>query len=210
MVCQVDEIAKDVRIALDRNMSSDRLAELGDVDTLSLDQVIISKIAEAVERVHSEAPSYLLESGHNFGGEVYWGKMGSGQVLLPDDFMRLILFKMSDWSRPVYHAISEEEPEYSLQSSRFRGIRGTAQKPVCGILIKPEGKVLEFYSSKGESATVEAAVYLPYPTIDPQGGIEICNRCYTGVVYTISSLVLSAYGDNGSAIMSDLAKTVLK
>ena len=210
MIYKTDEITKDVRDAINQNMYSGALAELGDVDTLSLDQIIKSKIPEAVERVHCEAPSYLLESGHNFGGEVYWGKMGSGQVLLPDDFMRLILFKMSDWSRPVYHDISEEEPEYSLQSSHFRGIRGTAQKPICAILIKPEGKVLEFYSCKGESATVEAAVYLPYPTIDPQGGIEICKRCYTGVVYTISSLVLSTYGDNGSAIMSDLAKTVLK
>lgn len=98
-VYHLDEIAGDVRIALDQNTTSDVLKEIGDVDTLALNDIIKSKIIEAVKRVHSSAPPYLLDGGHNFGDEVYWQKCESGWVLLPEDFMRFVVFQMSDWER---------------------------------------------------------------------------------------------------------------
>ena len=58
-VYHLDEIAGDVRIALDQNTTSDVLKEIGDVDTLALNDIIKSKIIEAVKRVHSSAPPYL-------------------------------------------------------------------------------------------------------------------------------------------------------
>ena len=124
--------------------------------------------------------------------------------------MRLVVFQMDDWERPVYHAISEDDEEYEKQSSRFKGIRGTAQKPVCAIAIRPEGRVLEFYSCKSTDAMVSRAVYLPYPKIDDYGGVQICERCYQAVIYTIASLVLTTYGNaDQSKALSELAKSAL-
>lgn len=155
-VYHLDEIAGDVRIALDQNTTSDVLKEIGDVDTLALNDIIKSKIIEAVKRVHSSAPPYLLDGGHNFGDEVYWQKCESGWVLLPEDFMRFVVFQMSDWERAVFYPINVDDPEYEKQSSRFKGIRGTTQRPVCAISIRPEGRVLEFYSCKSQDATVSS------------------------------------------------------
>lgn len=209
-VYHLDEIAKDVRITLDQNTTSDALREIGDVDTLSLNDIIKSKVVEAVKRIHSFAPPYLLDGGHNFGDEVYWQKCESGWVLLPEDFMRFVVFQMSDWERAVFYPISVDDPEYKKQSSRFKGIRGTTQRPVCAISIRPEGRVLEFYSCKSEDATVSRAVYLPYPQIDKYGAIEICQRCYDAVVYTIAALVLTTFGDvEKSSALNELAKSVL-
>ena len=209
-VYRLDEIAKDVRIAIDQNMSSDTLIGFGDVDTLSLNDIIRSKITDAVKRIHSTAPAYLLDGGNNFGDAIYWKELESGWCLLPENFMRLVVFQMDDWERAVYHAISEDDAEYKKQSSRFKGIRGTPQKPVCAIAIRPEGKALEFYSCKSENAMVSRAVYLPYPVIDEDDGIEICERCYQAVVYTIASLVLTTYGNADlSKALSDLAKSAL-
>lgn len=209
-VYQLERIARDVRIALDENMTSDALAEIGDVDTLSLDEIIRSKICEAVKRVHSEAPSHLLDGGHNFGDAVYWMDKECGWVLLPEDFMRFVVFEMDDWERPVYFPISTDDPEYALQSSRFKGIRGTSQRPVCVVSIRPEGRVLEFYSCKSRDALVSRAVYLPYPKVDCSGGIEICRRCYDAVVYTTASLVLTTFGDTDKGPVFDgLAKSAL-
>jgi len=209
-VYHLDEIAGDVRIALDQNTTSDVLKEIGDVDTLALNDIIKSKIIEAVKRVHSSAPPYLLDGGHNFGDEVYWQKCESGCVLLPEDFMRFVVFQMSDWERAVFYPISVDDPEYEKQSSRFKGIRGTTQRPVCAISIRPEGRVLEFYSCKSQDATVSRAVYLPYPKIDKYGAIEICQRCYDAVVYTIAALVLTTFGDvEKSSALNELAKSVL-
>lgn len=211
MIYQLDKIRQDVRICLDQNMTSDALLESGDIDTLALDDIIRSKILEAVQRVHMDAPNYLLEGGHNFGDAVYWRELESGWVLLPPDFMRLVVFEMDDWEQAVYQAISTDDPEYEKQRSRFKGIRGTAQRPVCAIAIRPEGRVLEFYSCKSKNAQVSRAMYIPYPKIDEDNGVDICERCYNAVVYTAAGLTLLTCGEveKGNAV-SELAQTFLK
>ena len=211
MIYQLDKIMQDVRICLDQNMTSDALLESGDIDTLALDDIIRSKILEAVQRVHMDAPNYLLEGGHNFGDAVYWRELESGWVLLPPDFMRLVVFEMDDWEQAVDQAVSTDDPEYKKQRSRFKGIRGTAQHPVCAIAIRPEGRVLEFYSCKSEDAQVSRAIYIPYPKIDEDNGVDICERCYNAVVYTAAGLTLLTCGEveKGNAV-SELAQTYLK
>ena len=211
MIYQLNKIMQDVRICLDQNMTSDALLESGDIDTLALDDIIRSKILEAVQRVHMDAPNYLLEGGHNFGDAVYWRELESGWVLLPPDFMRLVVFEMDDWEQAVYQAISTDDPEYEKQRSRFKGIRGTAQRPVCAIAIRPEGRVLEFYSCKSKNAQVRRAMYIPYPKIDEDNGVDICERCYNAVVYTAAGLTLLTCGEveKGNAV-SELAQTFLK
>lgn len=211
MIYQLNKIMQDVRICLDQNMTSDALLESGDIDTLALDDIIRSKILEAVQRVHMDAPNYLLEGGHNFGDAVYWRELESGWVLLPPDFMRLVVFEMDDWEQAVYQAISTDDPEYEKQRSRFKGIRGTAQRPVCAIAIRPEGRVLEFYSCKSKNAQVSRAMYIPYPKIDEDNGVDICERCYNAVVYTAAGLTLLTCGEveKGNAV-SELAQTFLK
>lgn len=211
MIYQVQAIERDVRIALDENDVSTPLVQMGDVDTLALNDIIRSKIVEAVRRVETAAPAHLLEEGHDFSGGIYWEDNGSGWILLPDDFMRLIAFRMSDWERTVYAAISADDPEYTLQSSRYRGIRGNTQKPVCAIVNKPQGKALEFYSCKDDSATIVRAGYLPYPAIDANGGIDISQRCYEAVVYAIAALVAATYGDSDKASnYNELSKSLIE
>ena len=211
MIFQIDKIMQDVRICLDQNMESDALIESGDIDTLALDEIIKSKILEAIQRVHMDAPNYLLEGGHNFGDAVYWRELESGWVLLPPDFMRLVVFEMDDWEQAVYQAISTDDPEYEKQRSRFKGIRGTAQRPVCAIAIRPEGRVLEFYSCKSKNAQVSRAMYIPYPKIDEDNGVDISERCYNAVIYTAAGLTLLTCGEveKGNAV-SELAQTFLK
>lgn len=211
MVYNIHDVMRDVRICLDQNMSSEELLEDRDVDTLSLDDIVRSKIEEAVRRVHTQAPTYLLEQGHNFGDSVYWGDQESGWVLLPHDFMRLIVFEMSDWERPVYIAISPTDPEYALQRQRVKALRGTAQKPVCVITTRPEGRVLEFYSCKSENAYVRRGQYIPYPKTDRNGGIDISERCYRAAVYAAASLVLHTIGETEKgAVLSEISNTLLQ
>lgn len=205
MIYQIDKIVKDVRICMDQNGVADSLLATGDEETLMLDDIIRSKVLEAVERVHLMAPYYLLELGHNFcdvdpddpddDEDLYWEDGDTcGWVMLPSDFLRLVVFEMSDWERPVYAAISTLDPLYAKQRGRVKGLRGTAQKPVCAIGMRPEGRVLEFYSCKSREATVAKAVYIPYPK-EEDGGVDISERCYDAVVHTIASLTLTSCGE---------------
>lgn len=202
---------RDVRVCLDQNMTSEQLLYTDDVNTLALDDIVRSKILEAVVRVHTSAPTHMLEEGHNFGDSIFWGDQESGWVLLPQDFMRLISFEMSDWERAVYTAISPTDPEYALQRQRVKALRGTAQKPVCVITTRPEGKALEFYSCKSEDAYVSRGQYLPYPKVDEEDGIDICERCYTAVVYAAASLVLLTLGEGEKATaLAEISNSALQ
>lgn len=214
MFYNVDDIVKDVCIAIDQNSTSERLIESEDIDTLSLNEIVRSKIEDAARGVEKSAPVYLLETGTAFGDSINWKStkgVGMGYTLLPDNFMRLISFQMSDWQTAVYNAISQDDPLYGLQSSRYPGIRGCPQKPVCAIVPAPVGLVLEFYScTQGETVHVVKAQYLPEPVIGEDGYIDICEKCYRAVVYNCAGLVCSAYGSKEQAeLMFKLSSDLL-
>jgi hypothetical protein len=232
MVYQVDRILRDVRVCLDRNRTSTALIEGNDIETLTLDEEIQSKIEEAVDRVHMAAPYYLLEQGHNINVDVededdsdadgdtdevvsyapgiHWAPQECGWILLPEDFLRLVVFQMSDWERPVYSVITPDTPEYKKQRSRVKALRGTSQRPVCALVVRPEGKALEFYSCKSNEATVDKAVYIPHAAIDEYGGVDISERCYDAVVYTIAALALASMNEPERAnLMLEKANTYL-
>ena len=148
-----------------------------------------------------------LEPGNSFADSIAWDEevgKGPGWTVLPNDFHRLICFKMSDWERPVYSAILPNDPLYALQKSRFAGVRGNTQKPVCAIVMRPVGRVLEFYScNKGEDVSIDLAVYLPISKIKDEG-INICERCYKSVVYKVAGLAAVSMG------IMDKAKTLFE
>ena len=164
MIYLVDRIVRDVRVCLDENRTGEALLTEGDAETLTLDEIIRSKIVEGVERVHCAAPYPLLEQGHNFEGAadaVYWGELESGWV-----------------------------------------------RPVCAVVQRPEGLALEFYSCKTTEATISKAVYIPHAEIDSGGGVDISERCYQAVVYTIAGLTMTTCGEAEKAtVLFDMAKT---
>lgn len=211
----VGDITRDVRVALDENPTGAALLDTGDVDSLELDAIIAQKIPDGVRSVTQAAPRHLLDDGQPFAGEVTWeheaGK-GMGYTVLPQDFMRLLTFKMSDWQLPVFDGIEDSDPLYLLQRSKFAGIRGNTQKPVCVFTRRATGdRVMEFYScTAGSEAKVATARYIPYPAI-AGGSISICHRLYTPAVYYIAGLVCATYKDKAHAdVLFTIANDYLK
>ena len=217
MIVTTDRIVHDVKVCMDHDEVSvdfdvsplsDGLVEK---HTVTMDDIIRQKLAQAIDRVHAAAPYHLLETGHNFGDAVYWGDMESGWVLLPADFHRMVVFEMSDWACPVYEVIMPADPRYHLQHSRYKGVRGTADHPVCVLGMRPEGRVLEFYSCRTKEAQVNRAVYIPLAKEDDSGGYDLSPLCYDAIVYTTAALTLLTIGESerGNAMMA-LAKTFLQ
>lgn len=66
MFFTLDKLKKEIRIALDQNNSSALLEGVGDIDTLTVEEIITSKIVDAVRMVTIDAPSYLLDGGEAF------------------------------------------------------------------------------------------------------------------------------------------------
>lgn len=210
MIVQAEDMAKAVRVAVDMNHSSTSLLVDDDIDTESFDEIIYAKLVDAVRVVEQEAPLHLLEQGHQFGGDnVNWTENGKGWLVLPDDFMRLVVFKMSDWKLSVSDAISQDDPLYLRQFSKWKGISGNPEKPVVAIVNRAEGTVLEFFSCNDDTATIEQAVYVPYPKIDIDGGIDVSEKCYRAAIYRAASFALASIGDQLSTTMLELSKSLL-
>lgn len=210
MIYQLQRIVRDVRVAMEENRRSEALIADGDVETLGLDELIASKIEQSARWVVLAAPVHMLEGTRWFGNIVYWGEEGAGWTPLPEDFLRLVVFRMSDWERPVYTAITPDNPKYGVQHSRYRGLRGTPQKPVCALVRRSVGLVLEFYSCRSEDADVDQALYMAVPKVDKGGGIEIPEECYRSMVYHAAGLTLTTMGagELGSALI-ELSKSIL-
>lgn len=202
MEYQVRDIIRDIRVTLDENQTSTPLTELGDSDALSLEDIIRSKIEDAVRTVDLSAPLWMVGPGIPFGKSIAWDGqegIGSGYIELPTDFLRLLSFQMSDWSRAVFEAITPDSPQYALQSSRFPGLRGNPQKPVVVLVNKPVGMTLEFYSCTGGKGThVKTANYLPQPRI-MQEKIHIPHQLKDAAVYYAAYLVALATGQSDQA-----------
>ncbi|MCD8295368.1 MAG: hypothetical protein LUE27_09030 [Clostridia bacterium] len=204
----IDRIARDVRVCMDRNCVSAPLLDARDPDTLSVDEVILSKIPEAVRRVHSGAPAHLLDPLDFSDRDPAWNGDGTGFVLLPDDFMRFVAFRMSGWRTAVWSAITTDDEEYELQRSPFIGLRGNPDRPVVAVAVRPEGLCLEFYSCRGQEDTVALARYMPLPKVEDDR-IGISARCYEAAVYTAAALALTTFGDsNGAQSLLEAAGTL--
>lgn len=202
MLYNVSDIVREVKIAIDENIDSTSMEDLPDEDTLKFNEIIKSKILDGARIIETAAPMHLLDSGLAFGESIGWHGQpgyGSGYIHLPDGFMRLLCFQMSDWDYAVNVAIDERDPIYQLQKSRFAGVRGTPQKPVVAITYQPIGLVLEFYSTyAGENAFIKRARYLPMPRIW-NNKIDLCEKLKPAIVYYIAYLTALSIGDGNLA-----------
>lgn len=198
--CNIDDMVKAVRVALDQNMDGKALSVLGDSDTLTLDEIIRSTMIDAVATIEEIAPLEMLEGCEEAvkTGEEYaiaWGstKTGSaikeGSVSLPNDFYRFVSFKMSDWDRAVFIPIMQETPEYERLKNQYSGIGGTPKNPAVAIDV-PNG-ILEFFCS-GETAKVTSFKFIPKPAIK-DGHISICPKLKRAIIYANAALAATVF-----------------
>ena len=207
---------REVKIILDENITEVSVLT-DDPDQLQLEGHIRARIIDAVRAIHEAADSSLLDDGLPIPLEVAGRPTiqvnpdGTGYVALPDDFMRLVIFKMTVWKRPVVFAISDTDPRYFLQKSRFLGIRGGIDKPVCAITTGEASKVLEFYSLPAGEAdhSVEKHRYLPLPTIEENDTIKMCRKLVRPIYYQCAALVALSLKDQSSANLFEIAKSYL-
>ena len=193
-------LIEQVKVAIDENVSSEDLAALGDTDTLALEDIILSKVPDGARLTVLDAPHWMLGTGVDFSGEPITWHGTAGHVTLPSDYLRLVMYKMSDWSYGVTNAIGEDSADYLLQSSRWLGIRGNAERPVVAIVHHRGLKVLEFYSCLDATAVIARAEYIPVPEVTGDGTIALCPLLLRPTVYRIAELTALAVGAADTAV----------
>lgn len=208
----IEDIIKDIRVVLDQNMSSEALSELGDIDTLSLDELIRSKIEDAALAVIKAAPiSKLGDITERLIGSVSISDSERHvvRVKLPKDFARLVRFKMKSWPRAVYGAEPPISPYYEQANSEF-GILGTRERPVVFLVPSPVGGGglhIEAFCAVSEEDEEDGCLYVGIPKI-VQGDILVTDIALNKSELTIGvggEETLNAYVSPSDATNKELA-----
>lgn len=143
------------------------------LDEAGITQVIDPLLEGPIENFLDEAgrelmkvvPAYpFRDKFSNFtpqnNGLVDYGD-GSGSVLLPVGFVRMVSFRMAGWKCDATHLYTINDPIYKKQSNPY--LRGGVSNPVVVL----SGKRLHYYSlPKGVEHVVEKAEFLSDMPVD--------------------------------------------
>lgn len=206
----VANIVEDVRIALDQNQDENSIIAQED-NTLKLDEIIRQKILHAARHLLETSDVSVIDCGKTNSlnleeiDGVSWGELSAWKALLPNDYLRLLTLKMSDWKRGVHVTIPVESAEYSQLQSGFIGITGNPERPVVaegqhiGTLDNAvvQWRELEVYSSA--TGECDEFRYCPIPMIDPDDCLDFPEKLHRMLIYQTASLVAATYKDTALA-----------
>lgn len=132
--------------------------------TDTLDLLINAFLDESARNVHQIAPLHVI-NGKIANVSPVPSLDGSGYVVVPNDYLRFISFKMTLWQREVSSEdlITPQSNRYKLQGNNHT--RGGKAKPVCvfntRIINAEPFKVIEYYSvSPDDTHTLEKFIYV--------------------------------------------------
>lgn len=149
----------------------DELGGCGDVNVAD-NFPIASLLDEAGREVLLVAPVGVIDRVKSFKMSAHVARVdGTGEVELPNDFVRLVSFRMRGWHKAVYETIATTSRKYGRQF--HRATRGGVAQPVVALC----GNKLQYFSVLMDTAhIVEEANYVDYVQVDedyPQSLIDV-------------------------------------
>ena len=162
------EVTRQVLALLDENESTvlERTEYSDEEATLpALIERLMPEAGEAVIR-DADPDSVAVCPGMFVGAmEVHTDACGLRWVALPDDFARLVYFRMSDWQRGVTRPLRLDSAEYALRHSDGVRVGKRNRGPAVAVIREGGLRMLEVMGSAAD-AKVAAACYLAVPKID--------------------------------------------
>lgn len=212
---QVQEIVRQVRLAIDELTVNDSEFLNASSDEQNLKDIIIDKIPYALTFILENAPEDKLD---NDCLDVLTQEETSGvtiaegqpvKVSLPSSVIRVVSARLSSWSQsPV--PVTESSQEYLMQQDEYA--RGSWDRPVNAIAYHGADRYLELYSAKASTDSIEASV-IRKPTIgDTSVGttdISVPSRLESAFIYQIAGLTMVAFREQIAASLFTIARQYL-
>ena len=201
----VEELIKKVRITMDENSSSSRLAEIKDIDSLQLDELIRESIVAGVKYIHSNADVTELTDDVTEDAKlshVEEKMIGSEKYIqyidCPSDFHVLSSIKMSRWKKPVRILSVLNNVNEDMELCPYYGIGSDQESPAVYLTERNGKRVFMACSCEEEGSSVETFRYLPLPSIK-EGNIKIIKGREDDCAYAIAYNVFMSLGDTSMA-----------
>lgn len=215
---QVSDIINAVRWCIDEeDANPSSLANngvLGSDNTL-MDNIIKSKIGDALRWVCGNAPAELLsttETSETNSIDLIYEEtlIASDNLLTPTKpLLKVVRVRGTNWKRAVLgDSILREDSDEYLQLHDTNGAEATDERPQA-VLINTKQRKVEVWPTTGNTFTLTYAKALSNDELGNLSTtatkVNIPNLVETSVIYYIAYLVLSAYGDGRSARMLEIA-----
>ena len=201
----VEELIKKVRITMDENSSSSRLAEIKDIDSLQLDELIRESIVAGVKYIHSNADVTELTDDVTEDAStssVEEKMIGSEKYIqyidCPSDFHVLSSIKMSRWKKPVRILSVLNNVTEDMELCPYYGIGSDQESPAVYLTERNGKRVFMACSCDEEGSSLETFRYLPIPYIK-EGDIKIIKGREDDCAYAIAYNVFMSLGDTNMA-----------
>lgn len=201
----VEELIKKVRITMDENSSSSRLAEIKDIDSLQLDDLIRESIVAGVKYVHSNADVTELTddvttdaSTSAVEEEIVGSEKYIQYIDCPSDFHVLSSIKMSKWKKPIRILSVLNNVNEDMELCPYYGIGSDQESPAVYLTERNGKRVFMACSCEEAGSVLETFRYLPLPSIK-EGNIKIIKGREDDCAYAIAYNVFMSLGDANMA-----------
>jgi hypothetical protein len=213
------DIVRDVRTTIDEIALNDS-DFFGGLDNYELHEIVRQKLAEAVDFVHGNTNTSLVDfkdsavksrsldkSSEDTEDKTKYGTISESyeyRIRVPEDYHRFVEGVMDCWSEYVTETIDAGDPDYRKVQDQYSG--ASVLRPA----ILWDGRQFRFLrgSSEDNKATL---IYFPRCEYDanenPNDEVEINRPLYTALIYHLSGLVLLTYGEQRADDMFNMAMT---
>lgn len=137
-----------------------RMDEISSLDGINVvpNPIVDKVLNESARNVLLTAPSQFLPltpfvSALKVG--INSPEVSVGQIKLPDDFLRLVRFRLDIWQRPTSTVLQEGSEGHKRQFNKY--LFGNTTRPKVTLVKGDLGLSLEYYYKKGVAPTVVSA-----------------------------------------------------
>lgn len=169
---------------------------------LTVDELVKRLCEASCEQVLLEAPISMLDKAADFSNSAvsyeplptYGQQEYAAVVTLPEDYLRLVSFKMESWQGRMPLQVAYGSTAYNRLRSRWNAGHGSAERPCISLVPGASNtQELEAYScATGE--TIAQALYAPRPHLSGSS-ISLFESLYLPSVYRIASNLLATSGE---------------
>lgn len=165
-------------------------------DEKPIDTLIESLLDESALEIQLKAPFHRLtitDATNSVSPKADEVETTTGTIAVPDGFLRLVSFRMSDWQRSVTELAIHGDAISRRQSNKY--IRGGISRPVGVLSRNGSGMVIEYYSTKATTHTVKEFLYIK----EAKATTITDNQMIEAMTWICAGRVLSILGNTNDA-----------